>query len=162
MKYSHRMLTAAGIAIFLALGSVPSRAGSAATEDDEAHALKYWRVAREELFAGIDLSTAQHGRIDAILASAAADRTRSREIQDQLKRTRAQGDDEHFDALVEQLKQVQANFAPSERVDAIRAVLTQDQLEAFDSNRRLRQDRLVAEARKQGSRQQRQRPNAGR
>ena len=152
MSSARLLLAIAGVAAFLAMVAGPSQAQPAVVREDEAFAVEYWRVAQEELFADIELTAAQQQGIDAIVASAEAERARFREIKEELQQARAQGDTSRSEELAAELSRVQAEFFPEARIDAMRAVLREDQLETFDKNRRLRQDRLLAEARKRKAR----------
>ena len=129
---------------------------------DEVLAVEYWRLALEELFAGIELTAEQQRQVDAIVAEASADRAQGRALQEKMIAAKREGNRERLLALGEELRAVQATFAPNERVDAMRALLAEDQLERFDRNRRLRGDRLVAEEQKEreGRQQLRRRPKA--
>ena len=146
----------AGIAAaLLSLGSPEARAVEADAARAEASAAspdtrspttpeEWWDEALEELFADVELTEAQQQQIDAIVAAAARDRARYSKAEAALDRARRDGDAERADALAQQVAGIQEGFKPNARIDTMRALLTPEQQETFDVNRRLREDRLLA------------------
>lgn len=117
-------------------------------QQDEADSLEYWRMARAELFEGIDLMPEQESQIEEILEEAAVDRALGREYSVAFREAEMQGDVERAGELKEKLDDVQSRWSPDVRIAAMELVLTEDQLSKFQMNRRLRGDRIVAEQRK--------------
>ena len=172
-RFAHSQLGAFAAALAASLGlffaadarAQPAGAGGERNDRlaaDEVLAVEYWRLALEELFAGIELTAEQQRQVDAIVAEASADRAQGRALQEKMIAAKREGNRERQLALGKELRAVQATFAPNERVDAMRALLAEDQLERFDRNRRLRGDRLVAEEQKEreGRQQLRRRQKA--
>jgi hypothetical protein len=117
----------------------------------------WWRSAREELFAGIALSAEQQQAIDAIVAEAAADRARARQLMGEVELAQREGDDARLARARAELRTLRPRLGPRWRIDAMGALLTQEQRAIFERQRRLRSDRLFAEQ----SRRQRRAGAAG-
>lgn len=118
----------------------------------------WWRSTQQELFAGIELSAEQQQAIDAIVAQAAVDRARARELTEEIaSANRAGNTDQMSDARAE-LQQMKPKLGPDWRIDAMGELLSEDQRVVFDRQRRLRSDRLFAEQSRRHQQSQRRQP----
>jgi len=104
----------------------------------------WWRETREELFDGIELSAEQQAGVDAVVAEAARDRARARELKQIADAPDGAASDQQKRARVE-LRALRGKLDSDRRIDAMRELLGEDQRVVFDRNRRLRSDRLFAE-----------------
>ena len=121
--------------------SAPQRERPSGVESPEA----WWAEAMKELFAGVELDVEQRGVIDAIVEQAAYDRERFDEARKAFAEARSRGDEERVGELLERLTEIRDTFRPQQRIDMMRDVLSEEQREAFDRNRRLREDRIRAQ-----------------
>lgn len=150
------------------LGFVALSAGSAAEDlltrgdspDVDASARAFWRQAQDELLADITLSADQQAGVDAIVAEAARDRSRARDLK---KRVDAPGetDSDTKERARAELQELKGKLDPEWRIDAMRELLNEDQRAVFDRNRRVRSDRIFAEQKRRHSRAARARRRAG-
>lgn len=119
---------------------------------------EFWIRAERELLAGIELTESQREQIGAILVEAAQDRLRFAEAQEALEQARQEGNMKRARELSEEVKEIRQGFNPSTRIARMRTVLTEEQRESFDRNRRLRGDRMLAERRAARTRASPQQP----
>lgn len=88
---------------------------------------------------------AQREQINATLEETAQDRARFAEASQALNQAREDGDTKRARELSEKARETRERFRPSKRIDRMGAVLTEEQRERFERNRRLRGDRMSAE-----------------
>jgi hypothetical protein len=115
---------------------VASRASRLQTKRD------WWNHAREVLFSGIEISAEQTQGVDAIVDEQLDKRARLLEGDTEYYRASKSNDPERIDAARTALRATRAQLKePYEIYDALRTLLSEEQLPTFDMNRA----RLVAE-----------------
>jgi hypothetical protein len=103
---------------------------------------EWWAHAREVLFEDLEFSEEQTRQIDAIIERQIDARERAVKFQSELQAAQLQGDKERSAVLQGKLSANRAQIKrPWDRVEAIRALLREEQRPSFDMNRA----RLVAE-----------------
>jgi len=115
--------------------------------DLQTRAQVFWRQAQDDLFAGLVLSADQQVGVDAIIAEAARDRGRAIDLRKIVNSPGEDVSDAKQRARAE-LQELTDRLHPEWRIDAMRALLSEEQCAVFDRNWRLRSDRLFAEERR--------------
>jgi hypothetical protein len=113
--------------------------------------------AREVLFDGIELSAEQSRGVDAIIEAELKFGQHSGELSAELAAAREQGDRERIRAIGAESRDAREGLrGPHERMEEMRALLSEEQRPIFDMNRA----RLAAEGQEAQERRSRRRPNA--
>ncbi len=136
----------------------PKQGPPAAAAASDRFAQDWWRSTQQELFAGIELSAEQQQRIAALLAEAAGDRARARELIAEVERARLEKDEERLSRAQTELRRLRPQLSPEWRVEAMGELLTEEQRVVFDRLRRLRSDRRLAEQRQRRESSRRRQP----
>ncbi len=127
-------------------GDSPAGQGLVEKRDErQRRLLAWWEYTREVLFADLELSPEQLREVDALIEAQLSARMRLEEVDTELRMARRQGDQERSRALLAQRRALDARLAERhELMEAMRALLTDEQRPVFDMNRA----RLVAEGQK--------------
>jgi hypothetical protein len=97
---------------------------------------KWWTHARAVLFSDIELSAEQLRGVNEIFETQLADLERSGELKAQLKAARQQADAERNAAIRAESRALGARLKdPHECIEAMRALLSEEQRPSFDMNR---------------------------
>lgn len=117
----------------------------------------WWIQAQTELFDGIELNESQQEGVALLLVEAETDRNRFSEAESDLKLARREGNSPRINELSALVIEYRDSLRPEARIDKMRLLLSEDQVDQFDKNRRMRGDRQLAErlARRKGNPQRR-------
>jgi hypothetical protein len=106
---------------------------------------EWWSYTREVLFADLDLSAEQTHEVEALIEAQLSSRARYQVRDIELRAARQERDTERSAALRAELRELDAQLKERhELIEAMRALLTEEQRPTFDMNRA----RLVAEGQK--------------